>query len=75
MISDNDPVVYKYISTPKEMSALSCGAFVAGIIESILIASSFVIQQIWFICNSQHLLVLIRLERINILWEQHFWSK
>jgi hypothetical protein len=42
MISDNDPIVYKFISIPKEMSTLSCGAFVAGIIESILIASSFV---------------------------------
>ncbi|KAK6526825.1 TRAPP subunit trs31 [Arthrobotrys megalospora] len=36
MISDNDPVVNTYISVPKEMSQLNCGAFIAGIIEAVL---------------------------------------
>lgn len=36
MISDNDPVVNTFISVPKEMSMLNCGAFIAGIIEAVL---------------------------------------
>ena len=35
MISDNEPLVNQYISVPKEMSQLNCGAFVAGIIEGV----------------------------------------
>lgn len=33
MISDNEPLINQYISVPKEMNQLNCGAFVAGIIE------------------------------------------
>ena len=43
MISDNDPAVTRFISVPKEMSSLNCGAFMAGIVEAILDASQFVI--------------------------------
>ncbi len=36
MISDNDPMITKFISIPKEMSSLNCSAFVAGIIEAVM---------------------------------------
>jgi hypothetical protein len=42
MISDNDLIVNKYVSIPKEMSQLNAGAFVAGIVEAILDCSGFV---------------------------------
>jgi hypothetical protein len=35
MISDNEPLINQYISVPKEMNQLNCGAFVAGIIEGV----------------------------------------
>lgn len=35
MISDNEPLVNQYISVPKEMSQLNCGAFVAGVVEGV----------------------------------------
>lgn len=42
MISDNEPLLTKFISVPKEMSSLNCGAFVAGILEAVCVGSSFV---------------------------------
>lgn len=36
MIIDNMPLVSQFISVPKEMSQLNCGAFAAGIIEAVL---------------------------------------
>ncbi|KAI8639834.1 NO signaling/Golgi transport ligand-binding domain-containing protein [Parasitella parasitica] len=36
MISDNEPVLTRYISVPKELSQLNCNAFVAGIVEAVL---------------------------------------
>ncbi|KNE69411.1 hypothetical protein AMAG_13775 [Allomyces macrogynus ATCC 38327] len=41
MISDNDLVVNRYISIPKEMSQLNTGAFIAGIVEAMLDGSGF----------------------------------
>ncbi|KAJ3416513.1 TRAPP subunit trs31 [Chytridiales sp. JEL 0842] len=41
MITDNDPVINKYISTPRELSSLSAGAFIAGMIEAVLDGSHF----------------------------------
>ncbi|KAL1923012.1 uncharacterized protein VTP21DRAFT_9388 [Calcarisporiella thermophila] len=41
MISDNDPLVSKYISVPKELSQLNCNAFVAGVVEAILDGCQF----------------------------------
>ncbi|KAI9034324.1 NO signaling/Golgi transport ligand-binding domain-containing protein [Hyaloraphidium curvatum] len=41
MISDNEPVLTKYISVPKEFATLNCGAFIAGIVEGILDAAQF----------------------------------
>ncbi|CAJ0899908.1 13717_t:CDS:2 [Entrophospora sp. SA101] len=41
MISDNDPVINKYISVPKEISHLNCNAFLAGIVEAILDGAQF----------------------------------
>ncbi|KAJ3332949.1 TRAPP subunit trs31 [Blyttiomyces sp. JEL0837] len=41
MITDNDPVVNRYISTPRELSSLNAGAFVAGVVEAILDGSHF----------------------------------
>lgn len=42
MISDNDPMVSKYISIPKELNQLNCAAFIAGIVEAILDGCQFV---------------------------------
>lgn len=42
MISDNDPLVSRYISVPKELSQLNCNAFVAGIVEAVLDGCQFV---------------------------------
>lgn len=42
MISDNDPVLSRYISVPKELSQLNCNAFVAGIVEAVLDGCQFV---------------------------------
>ncbi|KAI8868008.1 TRAPP I complex, partial [Ramicandelaber brevisporus] len=40
MIIDADPLVTRYVNVPREMGgALSCAAFVAGIIEAIMTAS------------------------------------
>ncbi|TID30430.1 hypothetical protein CANINC_000941 [Pichia inconspicua] len=36
MIIDNDPMMTKYISMPKDFESLNCEAFTAGIIEGIL---------------------------------------
>lgn len=41
MIIDNEPLVTRFISVPKDMSQLNCAAFAAGIIEAVLDASSF----------------------------------
>ena len=41
MISDNDPLLSKFISVPRELSSLNCSAFVAGIIEAILDGCQF----------------------------------
>jgi hypothetical protein len=42
MITDNDPLLSKYISIPKDLSRLNCGALMAGIIEAVLEGSQFV---------------------------------
>ncbi|KAL1930802.1 hypothetical protein VTP01DRAFT_10964 [Rhizomucor pusillus] len=41
MISDNDPLLSRYISVPKELSQLNCNAFVAGIVEAVLDGCQF----------------------------------
>ncbi|KAI7874161.1 TRAPP I complex [Lichtheimia hyalospora FSU 10163] len=41
MISDNDPILSRYISVPKELSQLNCNAFVAGIVEAVLDGCQF----------------------------------
>ncbi|QPG76440.1 hypothetical protein FOA43_003829 [Brettanomyces nanus] len=41
MIIDNNPVLSRFISVPKEYENLNCEAFVAGIIEGILDISYF----------------------------------
>lgn len=42
MISDNEPVLTKYISVPRELSQLNCNAFIAGVVEAILDSAQFV---------------------------------
>jgi trafficking protein particle complex subunit 5 len=49
MISDNDPLISKYISVPKELSELNCNYFLAGIVEAILDGAQFVSQFLWLI--------------------------
>ncbi|KAJ2963118.1 hypothetical protein NQZ79_g1773 [Umbelopsis isabellina] len=41
MISDNEPVLTKYISVPRELSQLNCNAFLAGVVEAILDSAQF----------------------------------
>ncbi|KAI8615648.1 NO signaling/Golgi transport ligand-binding domain-containing protein [Chytriomyces sp. MP71] len=36
MLSDNDPVILKYISAPKEYASFNAGAFLAGLVEAVL---------------------------------------
>ncbi|GAO46529.1 hypothetical protein G7K_0759-t1 [Saitoella complicata NRRL Y-17804] len=41
MIIDNDPLVSKYISVPKDMGEFTCASFMAGIVEAALDGSQF----------------------------------
>eukprot|EP00051_Salpingoeca_urceolata_P001568 m.42021 g.42021 ORF g.42021 m.42021 type:complete len:184 (+) comp11507_c2_seq1:114-665(+) len=41
MISDRDMIVNKFISVPRELGSLNCAAFVAGIVEAVLVGSRF----------------------------------
>lgn len=40
-IIEKEPVVNKYISIPKDKGSLNCAAFIAGIIEAVLVCSNF----------------------------------
>jgi hypothetical protein len=42
MISDNEPIVSKFISTPKDMTQLNCASFLSGLVEGMLDAAEFV---------------------------------
>ena len=42
MIIDNDPVITRNISGPRDMSQLSCSSFTAGIVEAVLDGLGFV---------------------------------
>jgi len=42
MIIDNDPVITRNISIPRDMSQLSCSSFTAGIVEAVLDGLGFV---------------------------------
>ena len=42
MIIDNDPLISRFISTPKELSSLNCAAFYCGVIEAVLDANGYV---------------------------------
>ncbi|TPX72696.1 hypothetical protein SpCBS45565_g00269 [Spizellomyces sp. 'palustris'] len=41
MISDNEPNITKFIAVPREMSQLSCGAFIGGVVEAVLDGCGF----------------------------------
>lgn len=41
MVSDNEPLVSGYISTPREMSQFNSAAYVAGIIEGVCDGAGF----------------------------------
>lgn len=41
MIIDNEPLVNRYVSVPREMSQLNCAAFVAGIVEGLCDGAAF----------------------------------
>lgn len=54
MIIDNEPLVTKFISVPKELqSGLSCAAFLAGLVEAILDASLCVGPLLLQRCSNQ----------------------
>lgn len=42
MIGDDDMVVTRGVEVPKEMSELSCGALVAGVVEAVMDGAGFV---------------------------------
>lgn len=42
MIGDDDMVITRAVEVPKEMSELSCGALVAGIVEAVMDGAGFV---------------------------------
>eukprot|EP01103_Thecamoeba_quadrilineata_P008613 TRINITY_DN1834_c0_g1_i2.p2 TRINITY_DN1834_c0_g1~~TRINITY_DN1834_c0_g1_i2.p2 ORF type:complete len:192 (-),score=41.40 TRINITY_DN1834_c0_g1_i2:1065-1640(-) len=46
MIIENQPIVSKYISTPKDRSGLNCAAYVAGIIQGILDSADFKTEKV-----------------------------
>ncbi|ORY95680.1 NO signaling/Golgi transport ligand-binding domain-containing protein [Syncephalastrum racemosum] len=41
MISDNEPILTRYISLTRELSQLNCNSFIAGIVEAILDGCQF----------------------------------
>jgi len=41
MVNESDPLVNKFISVPRELGALNCAAFVAGVIKGVLDAAGF----------------------------------
>ena len=42
MIVDNDPIIERNISVPRDLSQLSCSSFTAGIVEAVLDGLGFV---------------------------------
>jgi len=40
-IIEKDPVVNSFISVPKDKGSLNCAAFVAGIVEAVLVGANF----------------------------------
>lgn len=42
MVNESDPLVNKFISVPRDLGALNCAAFVAGVIKGVLDAAGFV---------------------------------
>lgn len=42
MIIDNDPLIERHISVPRDLSGLSCSSFSAGIVEAVLDGLGFV---------------------------------
>ena len=53
MIFDNDPLVSKFISPPKELQSLNCATFYSGMIEAILQSNgyvrTFLLLKPWFL--------------------------
>ena len=43
-IIDADPIINSFISVPKDKGSLNCAAFVAGIIEAVLVEANFSAQ-------------------------------
>mmetsp|Transcript_15390 Transcript_15390/g.36361 ORF Transcript_15390/g.36361 Transcript_15390/m.36361 type:complete len:195 (-) Transcript_15390:44-628(-) len=41
MINEKEPLVNKFISVPRELGSLNCGAFVAGVVKGMLDAAEF----------------------------------
>jgi hypothetical protein len=67
MISDNDPMVSKFISIPKDVSQLNCGAFMAGIVEAIMDGCQFVSSRLSYYFLGEHFLTLQRLNTCILL--------
>ena len=43
-IIDSDPIINSFISVPKDKGSLNCAAFMAGIIEAVLVGANFSAQ-------------------------------
>lgn len=48
MVVDNDPLIERHISVPRDMSQLSCSSFTAGIVEAVLDGLGFVSSQLCY---------------------------
>jgi len=47
MVYDNDPLICKFFSIPKEFQNLNCAVFYGGMIEAILTANGYVTPPIF----------------------------
>ena len=39
---EKEPLVNRFISVPRDKSSINCAAFIAGIIEAVLVSTGFV---------------------------------
>lgn len=41
MLTDNDPLVLRFVSVPRDMASFNAASFVGGIIQGVLVAAGF----------------------------------
>ncbi|KAH8834860.1 TRAPP complex subunit trs31 [Flagelloscypha sp. PMI_526] len=74
MIIDNDPLIERHISVPRDMSSLSCSSFTAGIVEAVMDGLGFPARVTSHSTpTAQHprrITILLKLEQSVLLREQ-----